>query len=312
MVNRKVAEILTHSLRGSLAMAVLFGVCAVSDAQTQSTEERDNLHEPVFRVSKAAKNVNEPRNTPPATKVKGPEKHPLDEALAMAQNSLDHIDRTIQDYTCTLIKRERVNGELLQHEFMFCKVRHSRVQDGRQVPFSVYLHFNKPTTMARREVLFVEGMNDGKFTVREGGFRGKFLPTVSLLPTSTLAMNGNRYPITEIGIKTLTKRLIEKGQRDRNLGMCKVRTIKGAKIDQRPCTMLEVRHDQRQPQFDFHLARVFVDDELNVPIRYEAYDWPKAEGVSPELIEEYTYKNLKVNQGLTDTDFSTENPAYRF
>ena len=278
MVNRKVAEILTHSLRGVLTTAVFFGVCVVSDAQTRRGEGRNSLYEPIFRVSKAAKNVNEPRTNRPATKTKGPEKHPLDEALAMAQDSLDHIDRTINDYTCTLIKRERVNGELLQHEFMFCKVRHDSVQDGRKVPFSVYLHFNKPTTMARREVLYVEGTNDGKFTVREGGFRGKFLPTVSLLPTSALAMNGNRYPITEIGLKTLTKRLIEKGQRDRNLGLCKVRKIKGAKIDQRPCTMLEVRHDQRQPQFDFHLARVFVDDELNVPIRYEAYDWPKAEG----------------------------------
>ena len=151
-----------------------------------------------------------------------------------------------------------------------------------------------------------------KFTAHEGGFKGRFLPTVSLLPTSTLAMRGNRYPITEIGIKTLTKRLIEKGTRDRKLGICKVRSINGAKVKDRVCTMLEVRHDDRKPQFDFHLARIFVDNELNLPIRYEAYDWPTTAGADPQLIEEYTYMNLQINTGLSDEDFSTTNSQYRF
>ena len=118
--------------------------------------------------------------------------------------------------------------------------------------------------------------------------------------------------MTEIGIKTLTERLIEKGERDRELGICKVRFVDGAKVAKRPCTMLEVRHDEANPAYDFHVARVFLDKQLGVPIRYEAYDWPSSEDGKPVLIEEYTYIDLKTNVGLTDEDFDRENPNYRF
>ena len=76
--------------------------------------------------------------------------------------------------------------------------------------------------------------------------------------------------------------------------------------------MLEVKHKDRRPEYEFYIARVFLDDELNMPIRYEAYDWPSSTGGSPELIEEYTYINLQLNVGLQDEDFDSENPAYNF
>ena len=60
------------------------------------------------------------------------------------------------------------------------------------------------------------------------------------------------------------------------------------------------------------MARVFIDDELRLPVRYEAYDWPDKQDGQSELIEEYTYLNMKINVGLTDSDFDIHNPAYRF
>ena len=166
--------------------------------------------------------------------------------------------------------------------------------------------------MRGREVIYVDGLNDGKMVAHEGGLKGRFLPTVSLLPTSALAMRGNRYPITEIGIMTLTRRLIEKGERDRKHGDCQVRLVDGAKVRDRVCTMLEVTHHEQKPQYDFHLARVFLDRELNMPIRYEAYGWPSQPGAAPPLLEEYTYMDVKVNVGLTDADFDRKNSKYRF
>ena len=64
--------------------------------------------------------------------------------------------------------------------------------------------------------------------------------------------------------------------------------------------------------FLFNVARIFVNDTMNVPVRYEAYDWPRTAGGPPELIEEYTYLNMKLNVGLTDIDFDIHNPAYGF
>ena len=240
------------------------------------------------------------------------EAHPLDPAIAIARKALSNIEANVFDYQCTLVKRERVNGTLMDHEFMTCKIRHAGKRDGDQVPFSVYLRFRKPDAVAGREVIYVEGENGGKIIAHEGGLKGRFIPTVSLLPNSALAMRGNRYPITEIGIHTLTRRLIEKGVRDRKVGDCRVRMIDGAKVAGRVCTMLEVLHTEEKPEYDFHMARVFLDTELNVPIRYEAYGFPTRKGGSPPLLEEYTYMNLKLNVGLAPKDFDSENSKYNF
>jgi hypothetical protein len=67
--------------------------------------------------------------------------------------------------------------------------------------------------------------------------------------------------------------------------------------------MLEVVHPLPRPYFDFHIARIFIDEQLDLPVRYEAYTWPPAPGAKPELQECYTYLNLKLNIGLTDENF---------
>jgi hypothetical protein len=59
-----------------------------------------------------------------------------------------------------------------------------------------------------------------------------------------------------------------------------------------------------------------VDDELNIPVRYESYDWPKTPGAAlnraEDLFEEYTYTDLKLNNGFTDADFDENNSKYNF
>ena len=125
-------------------------------------------------------------------------------------------------------------------------------------------------------------------------------------------MEGNRYPITQIGIANLTHRLIEVAEHDKNYGECEVQFRKGAKVNNRVCTVIEVTHPTPRRNFLFHKAVVYVDDEMNVPIRYEAYSWPRTPGGEPVLDEEYTYVNMKLNVGLTDYDFDIHNPAYRY
>ena len=91
----------------------------------------------------------------------------------------------------------------------------------------------------------------------------------------------------------------------------------GAKIENRVCTCIEVMHPVPRRNFLFHVARIYIDDELNIPIRYEAYDWPENNGgqlvaVEENLTEEYTYLNLKLNNGFTNADFDIRNPNYQF
>ena len=126
-----------------------------------------------------------------------------------------------------------------------------------------------------------------------------------------IAMRGNRYPITELGIENLAVKLIEKGNRDIHEGDCKVTFYNQAKVAGRVCTGIEVKHPEKRPPFDFYLARVFIDDELTIPVRYAAWSWPNAPNESPQLIEEYTYTNVKINQDLTDADFDPERIAQK-
>lgn len=231
-----------------------------------------------------------------------PNEHPLMPCLRWAYDGIDEIER-IQDYSATLIKRERIDGKLLEHEYMFVKIRHK--------PFSVYMYFLGPEKKKGQEVIYVEGANDGKMQAHGTGIQ-KLFGTVALDPTGQIAMTDNRYPITEIGIVTLVRRLIEVGEKDVQYGECEVKYFPGAKIENRLCTCLRVIHPVPRRNFLFNVAQIYVDDELNLPIRYEAYDWPAEEGGKPQLTEEYTYLNLKLNNGFTDADFDIRNPNYQF
>jgi hypothetical protein len=232
-----------------------------------------------------------------------PGEHPLAPAIRWAKVALAEFDK-IQDYSATMVKRERIDGVLNPHEYMFIKVRTQ--------PFSVYMYFLAPAKVKGQEALYVTGQNDGNLLAHPNGLRHKLIGTVQLKPDSMLAMAGNRYPITQLGIRRLTERLIEVGEHDMKFGECEVKMLQGAKINGRDCTCIQVVHPTRRPDFIFNMARIFVDNQLNLPIRYEAYEWPKDPGGQPELIEEYTYLNLKLNNGYTDKDFDPKNPNYQF
>jgi hypothetical protein len=229
--------------------------------------------------------------------------HPLMPALRWAYDGVGNIEK-ISDYSATLVKRERIDGKLGDYQQMYVKVRHK--------PFSVYMFFVSPTDIKGQEVIFVEGQNDGKMWAHTTGVRDKLIGKVLIPPDGPIAMKGQRYPLTELGVLNLTKRLVQVAEQDIKYGECEVKFFKNAKINDRVCTCIQVKHPVPRRNFLFYEARIFVDDELNIPIRYEAYDWPKEKGVAAELMEEYTYTNLKLNNGYTDSDFDVKNPNYKF
>ena len=56
-----------------------------------------------------------------------------------------NIEKNIDDYTCRIIKQERIRGELQPQEFMDAKIRNRKVKDGKiVVPLSVYMKFVAP------------------------------------------------------------------------------------------------------------------------------------------------------------------------
>ena len=132
------------------------------------------------------------------------------------------------------------------------------------------------------------------------------------MPDGIVAMRDQRYPLTEFGILNLINRLGEVAEQDVKYGECEVKFFKGAKINDRVCTCIQVIHPVPRRNFLFNLARIFVDDQLNMPDPLRGLRLAEGAGRTPDLIEEYTYLNLKINIGFTDADFDRNNPNYNF
>jgi len=238
--------------------------------------------------------------------------HPLDPAIKVARDGLDYFRHHVRDYTATVVKQERLapDQRLLPEEFIKAKVRNERVIDGKQIPLSFYMKTIKPKSAAGREVIWVNGRDNGKLIAHEGGILG--LVTVKLDPEHRLARVNNRYPITEFGLENLMIRLIEKGESGRQLNDCRVAVDRSVEIDGHACTLITIEHEQQHPGLDYHQAKIYIDDELNVPIGYQGYWWPEEPGGDPRLLESYFYTELRLNVGLAEIDFDTANPEYKF
>lgn len=289
-----------QTVRLACCLTAIGSMVAIAEGQELRRPDRERLPQPVYKVTERLEN---PTDNNPGPDQPANVEHPLAPVMKLANDSFGEMKANIKDYSATLIKRERIGDKLNEQEFMFVKIR--------QEPFSVYTYFLGPEKKKGQEAIYVASRNGGNIVGHGVGIE-RVAGTVRLAPTSMLAMRGNKYPITEIGLFNLTEKLIDIGQKDLQYGECDVKTFPGAKINGRSCTCIQVTHPVPRKNFLFHVARVFYDDEMRIITRYEAYDWPHEQGGKPVLTEEYTYLNVKVNNGFTDADFDENNPAYGY
>ncbi|MBI3866125.1 MAG: DUF1571 domain-containing protein [Planctomycetia bacterium] len=222
-------------------------------------------------------------------------------ALEAARSSRETL-RKLPDYTCTFIKQEQVKKNSLTRQVMSLKFRRE--------PFSVYLKYIDPNP--GREVLFVEGRNDGKFHVREASGLLSYMGTISLLPTSNDAMKENRYPITMIGMEKMLDVFITEWEESLKHADTLVQHFPQAKFGELDCQMFEVAHPQQREPLKFHKGRVYFDKKTNLPIRSEQYAFPTKAGREPQLVEEYNYLDVKAVDAPSEKDFDVKNESYGF
>jgi len=233
--------------------------------------------------------------------------HPLLPALDYARSLLTRLDKTITGYTCMLVRRERIDGELSEYEYIRAKISPEKPGE----PLRVYLNFQAPAKYLGREILYVANERDGQMLVRRGGARFAYI-TANIPPTSDAAMRSSRYPLTDIGVRKLASRLLEQGTRELHYEECTVEYYDNAKVNGRDCLHIRVVHPLERPHFTFHQADIYIDRKLKVPVRYTAYGWPEKAGGEPQLLEEYNYLNIRMNAKFTAADFSEDNPDYGF
>ena len=126
-------------------------------------------------------------------------------------------------------------------------------------------------------------------------------------------MQGQRYPISEIGLVKLVEKLIERGEQDRNDPDVKVTLKKNHKLGDVDTELIQVRRTKpSDAEGDFSLAEIVIDPERQLVLSYRAFGWPEQAGGSPPLLETYTYHDVQVNVGLSDSDFDPKNPEYEY
>jgi hypothetical protein len=234
-------------------------------------------------------------------------RHPLDAVLRFAREEHSYLERAVQDYTCRIVKRERVSGKLQSYQSILARVRPASSEgDFEKRPLAVFLQFEGPREVAGRRVLFVENAFDNMMLVRQrrGGI------TLRVRVDGGLAARETAVPITTIGFHNMIRQTIEQLEDDKRADPAgentEVEIFRDAKIDDRPCTAVRIAHPRRQADLDFHLAHVFIDEQSHLPVRLDFYDWPDTGAQQPVLLGEFTYSDVEINVGLGDADFDPQ------
>lgn len=212
-------------------------------------------------------------------------------------------------YTATFSKQELVADELGDQQVMRLKVRHE--------PFSVYMKWT--VGHKGRELLYVDGQNDGRMLVKLGGWKSR-LPALKLDPAGSMAMKESRYPITKAGLLKLVHESLAIRQADleKTEGVgCQM--IEAQEFSGRPCYVFVVEYANPGVSKDYRKSEMLIDRELGVPVLVRNYTWPvgtsdtdPASLDGATLVEFYTFRDIKFQKEIARGEFDRGNEAYRF
>jgi hypothetical protein len=193
------------------------------------------------------------------------------------------------DYAATLEARERLDGQLV------AKLLDLKAEVD---PFRVALAIQLPPKDAGRAVYWDETWNDGDLAVVVPGMVGSLLGRLNLDPTGSLAMNGQRHPVTDIGIPRLLAQIESRWGEVRALD---ARVEAGSTtLDERPAQLVGFLVPTKREGVQ-ELHRIGFDVEWSIPVYY-ALEEREANG-ERVLLEEYLYRSLRWDQGFTEADF---------
>lgn len=200
----------------------------------------------------------------------------------------------LRDYTCVFTRQERMDGVLGAEQVAEMKVRTK--------PYSLAVRFGKPAAVAGMEELYVSGTRTGKMKYRPAGAKGvNGFQLVSLDDPKVLAEN--RHPITEVGVGATIDLLTSIATREKSLGNGLEVFTAEFQFAGKTTTRYEILARRAHAHRYAYRMLVYVDQETKLPVRFEAYDAPKAGTTTGELLEAYSYTDQKFNVGLGDSAF---------
>jgi hypothetical protein len=199
---------------------------------------------------------------------------------------------TVRDYRCTLIKQERIDGQLTPETVMQL--------EARTEPYSVHLRWQEPSALRGQEACYVEGKNNGKLRARAAGALG-LIGFVSLDPDSPRARGASKYSITEAGLGYLIESFATGWEMEHRVGKTQVKIDLG-EVAGHACIRVETIHPVKLEGLLFARSVVWFDQLTSLPVRVENFDWPHGEEPG-ELAEVFNFVDIQTNVGLPDNVF---------
>ncbi len=216
--------------------------------------------------------------------------HPLAPAIEIVAGSQIKA-ASLKDYSATFLKTEEVNGKIVEQ---------SMAINVREKPFSVSLKFNNP--YRGRQVIYVEGENNGKMLVKPEGFKA-IVGTLSIDPHGDQALAENRHPITQVGISSMLRLVMLQWKSELKHDDIHEVEMTEVKTNGQSCLKIQVIRTKQVPGVPFQMTSLYLSMDTELPVRIENYEWPSVPGKAPQLVEDYSYQGLKTNIGLKDQDF---------
>lgn len=204
----------------------------------------------------------------------------------------------IRDATYIFHKQEYADGNQRPGERIAVKFR---------VPNDVYMKWLGPTHRGR-ELLFRPGWNKDRLRISPG----RWLPTLNLDPRGDLAMRGNRHSIYQLPFPAIIANFLNSTALIRaNPALRAHITDLGQQnhFDEAGhCHQLQLPKD-REPRLYATEVILCFSQRTGLPLHIQS--WDMADGQLRQ-VENYHYEDVRVNVGLSDSDFDPDNPAYNF
>jgi hypothetical protein len=226
----------------------------------------------------------------------GPARADATDLLAPLLADMEAAYARVTSYTARLVRQERVGTRLRPPEEARLKF---------QRPGSVYMHWITGPA-AGRELLFVEGRDDGKVLVHEPRFLSNLF-TLVLAPDSPRIFQESRHPATDVGLGRLIELIAGDTRRGQRAGELTIvdRGLVGEAGSRARVFELVLPREATKGYY-CHRALLSLHPDLGLPVRAQFFDGEE------QLLADYAYRDLELNRPLTPLDFDPRNPAYGF
>jgi hypothetical protein len=225
--------------------------------------------------------------------------------MRLLETALSRCRYSVSDYVGTLVKQERIGGQLGSRQRILVKFRRE--------PFSVFLHWVENPKDARR-VLYIEGERVDD--------RGRELALVQpegsiarlLFPSLTVPIHGpgahtmSRVTIDQFGFENGLALILKYARLAGDQGAPSLRYVGSGTVGDRLTHVVERRlpYQSGESIYPDRTLIVHLDRERLIPLAIHCY----ADDAQQELLASYVFSDVRLNVGLTDQDFLAEGNGF--